>query len=153
MQFGPTAVRGFPVSGDGGRVEFRLARNAVVKQFQKGRLGRPDLCDAHPELLRAARNVGKAMDEVCPICDDARLVHVTYVFGPRLPPQGTCPATTAQLERLCRRAEPVACYVVEVCPECAWNHLVRMYPAGGRRRRAASQGRGTAGRGADRAGH
>lgn len=137
MQFGPTAVRGFPVSGDGGRVEFRLARNAVVKEFQRGRLGRPDLCDAHPELLRAARNVGRAMDETCPICTDEQLVHVTYVFGTRLPPQGTCPATTAELDRLCRRADPVACYVVEVCPACAWNHLVRMYPAGGRRRRAA----------------
>lgn len=151
MQLGPTAVRGFPLTGDGGRVEFRLARNAVVREFQRGRLGRPDLCDAHPELLRAARNVGAAMDEVCPICDDSQLVHVTYVFGARLPTQGRCPASATELERLCRRADPVACYVVEVCPSCAWNHLVRMYPAGGRRRRATADG-AAARRGADRGG-
>jgi Family of unknown function (DUF5318) len=124
------------VSGTGGRVEYRLARNAVVSEFQKGRLSRLDVCDAHPELLRAARNVGRAVDESCPVCEDATLVHVTYVFGPRLPPNGRCPGSAAELARLCRRNDEVACYVVEVCPECAWNHLARMYPAGGRHRTA-----------------
>lgn len=138
MQRGPLPAPGISVSGDGGRVEFRLARNAVIRAYQRGRLGRLDICDAHPELLRAARNIGHPTDERCPVCTDDDLVHVTYVFGARLPPNGRCPATTAELERLCRRVEPVACYVVEVCPECGWNHLVRMYPSGGRRRRARS---------------
>jgi hypothetical protein len=26
----------------------------------------------------------------------------------------------------------VLCYEVEVCPACAWHHLMRKYPAGGR---------------------
>lgn len=134
MDFSPSALRGVPVTGAGGRVEYRLARNAVISQFRKGRLSRIDVCDAHPELIRAARNIGTALDEACPICEAAELVHVTYVFGPRLPPQGRCPATAAELGRLSRRADEVACYVVEVCRECAWNHLVRMYPAGGRHR-------------------
>jgi len=137
MSFGPSALRGFPVTGTGGRVEYRLARNAVVSEFRKGRLSRLDVCDAHPELLRAARNVGVALPEDCPICEESPLVHVTYVFGPRLPPQGTCPGTATELARLCRRANEVVCYVVEVCPQCAWNHLARMYPAGGRHRTAA----------------
>ena len=134
MSFGPTALRGFTTTGAGGRVEYRLARNAVVKEFRKGRLSRLDVCDAHPELLRAARNVGTPLHEQCPICGEVELVHVTYVFGPRLPPQGTCPSSPTQLARLCRRADEVTCYVVEVCPGCAWNHLARMYPAGGRHR-------------------
>jgi len=125
------------VSGSGGRVEYRLARNAVVREYRKGRLSRHDVCDAHPELLRAARNVGTALGEDCPICVDAGLVFVTYVFGPRLPAHGLCPATPAELARVCRRSDEVACYVVEVCPACSWNHLVRMYPAGGRHRAAA----------------
>jgi hypothetical protein len=25
----------------------------------------------------------------------------------------------------------VACYVVEVCPACAWNHLTRVFHVGG----------------------
>lgn len=137
MSFGPTALRGFPITGNGGRVEYRLARNAVVSEYKKGRLSRLDVCDAHPELLRAARNVGSPLAEQCPICEEADLVQVTYVFGPRLPPNGTCPGTTKELDRLCRRAEEVACYVVEVCPQCSWNHLTRMYPAGGRHRARA----------------
>jgi hypothetical protein len=143
MSFGPSALRGFPVTGTGGRVEYRLARNAVVSEFRKGRLSRLDVCDAHPELLRAARNVGVALDEACPICEEASVVHVTYVFGSRLPPNGTCPSTATELARLQRRADEVACYVVEVCPQCSWNHLARMYPAGGRHRAAARRlGRG-----------
>jgi hypothetical protein len=138
MAFGPSALRGFSVSGAGGRVEYRLARNAVVKEFRKGRLSRLDVCDAHPELLRAARNVGVELPEDCPICEECQVVHVTYVFGPRLPPHGSCPATESELARLCRRTDEVACYVVEVCPGCAWNHLARMYPAGGRHRKSVS---------------
>lgn len=135
VSFGPSALRGFSVSGTGGRVEYKLARNAVVKEFKKGRLSRLDVCDAHPELLRAARNIGVAMPDDCPICEECKVVHVTYVFGPRLPAHGRCPATPAELARLCKGSAEVACYVVEVCPECSWNHLARMYPAGGRHRR------------------
>ncbi len=137
MSFGPTALRGFPATGGEGRVEYRLARNAVVSDFNKGRLSRLDVCDAHPELLRAARNVGVPREEECPICAEANLMHVTYVFGARLPAHGRCPATATELARLCRRTDEVACYVVEVCPLCAWNHLARTYPAGGRHRAAA----------------
>jgi hypothetical protein len=114
------------------RVEYRLLRNAVVRDVQRGRLGRQDVCDAHPELLRAARNVGRPRDERCPICESVDTVEVTYVFGSRLPPGGRCPSTVTELDRLRRRSDPVLCYDVEVCPECAWHHLTRKYPAGGR---------------------
>ncbi|HWW53370.1 MAG TPA: DUF5318 family protein, partial [Acidimicrobiales bacterium] len=65
MSFRPDALRGAPAErpGGDGQVSYRLARNAVVSQFQKGRLSRLDVCDAHPELLRAARNVGEATTE------------------------------------------------------------------------------------------
>ena len=119
-------------------MEYRLARNAVVREVQRGRLSRLDVCDAHPELLRAARNVGRSLGETCPICDEVEVVHVAYVFGARLPPQGRCPTTAAELDRLCRRREPVVCYVVEVCPGCGWNHLVRMFSAGGQAGRASA---------------
>jgi hypothetical protein len=66
----------------------------------------------------------------CPICEEAELVDVTFVFGSRLPPGGRCVASRAELTRYWRRKDPVACYVIEVCNGCRWNHLVRMYPAG-----------------------
>jgi hypothetical protein len=112
-------------------VEYRLVRNGVIRDVARGRTMKIDVCDAHPELLRAARNVGRPTKELCPICDECRLVKVTFVFGAKLPAGGRCPGTAAELKELCRRPEPVLCYEVEVCPECAWHHLMRKYPAGG----------------------
>ena len=104
----------------------------MVRDVRKGRLGTVDVCDAHPELLRAARNVGKPSGDDCPICESSGTVQVTYVFGAGLPAGGRCPGTAAELHRLQRRVDPVLCYDVEVCPACAWHHLTRKYPAGGR---------------------
>ena len=56
-------------------------------------------------------------------------------------PTAGVPTSATELSRLTRRADEVVCYVVEVCPDCAWNHLARMYPAGGRHRAAASAAR------------
>jgi hypothetical protein len=124
------ALEGVQTSPSGGRVEYLLARNAVIREFKKGRLSRNDVCDAHPELLRAARNLGAPLQDHCPVCEESGLVEVTFVFGSRLPPGGRCVATPAELARYWRRKDPVVCYVVEVCSLCAWNHLLRMYPAG-----------------------
>ena len=137
VSFRPEAIRGGGgTSGANGRrqngqVNYRLARNAVISEFKKGRLSRVDVCDAHPELARAAREVGTATTEVCPICEAADVVLVSYVFGPRLPPHGRCVTTARELHSLSRRATTNTCYVVEVCPECSWNHLARMYTLGG----------------------
>jgi hypothetical protein len=128
-QFPQSVPGGFPAA-PAGEVDFRLARNAVLSEFRKGRLGRNDVCDAHPELLRAARNVGQPTTDRCPICGKAQLVHVSYVFGPGLPPSGHTVSGAAELKRLARRARETACYVVEVCPQCAWNHLARAFPVG-----------------------
>jgi hypothetical protein len=127
----PTTSSGSSDARQPAIVEYRLVRNRLVRDVEKGRRTPEDVCDAHPELLRAARNVGRVTGEDCPICEGATTVEVTYVFGARLPPGGTCPGSRAELNRLRRRAEPVLCYEVEVCPACAWHHLMRKYPAGG----------------------
>ena len=116
-------------------VDFRLARNAVLADYRANRVMREEICDAHPELLRAAK-AGVVTTEECPVCEDDELVHVTYAFGPRLPPRGRCVDSAAEMRRLDQANDELSCYVVEVCPSCAWNHLVRRVPLGGRRRRA-----------------
>ncbi len=128
----PGAPRRAPGPSEEARVEYRLVRNAVVRDVRRGKLDRTDVCDAHPELLRAARNVGRPTGEQCPICEVAGTVEVTFVFGARLPPGGRCPGSATELNRLRRREEPVTCFAVEVCPDCAWHHLTRKYSAGGR---------------------
>lgn len=116
-------------------VDYRLARNAVLADFRGNRLTREDICDAHPELLRAAK-AGRRTDEECPVCADDDLVHVTYAFGPGLPARGRCVDNAKEMRRLDASGNELSCYVVEVCPTCSWNHLVRRVPLGGRRRRS-----------------
>src|SRR5580698_9952174 len=96
------------------QVEYRIVRNGLVNEVERGRVQKIDVCDAHPELLRAARNVGRPTKEVCPICDDGRLVMVTFVFGAKLPPGGRCPGSASELNALRRRPEPVLCFEVAV---------------------------------------
>ena len=123
-------------SADGAVVEFGLVRRALLAKLASGVVRREDICDAHPELLRAATNLGRASGERCPVCQSRELVEVTYVFGARLPAGGTCPTTRAELSKFERREEPVQCYAVEVCTACHFHHLARKWSAGGRRRRA-----------------
>ncbi len=120
-------------TADGAVVEFGLVRHALLAKVAAGLLRNEEICDAHPELLRAAKNLGRKTGETCPVCGDLELVEVTYVFGARLPAGGTCPSTRADLLKLERREDPVQCYAVEVCVGCSFHHLVRKWSAGGRR--------------------
>jgi hypothetical protein len=121
-----------------GVIDYRLARRALISEYRKGRLARHQVCDAHPELVRAARAVGDPTQVLCPICAETNLVLVTYVFGPRLPAFGRCISDRRELTQLGKRREELTAYVVEVCPECSWNHLARFFPMGGRSAKAAS---------------
>lgn len=122
-------------TADGAVVEFGLVRHALLAKLADGSLRHEDICDAHPELLRAAKNIGRTTGETCPVCSETELVEVTYVFGARLPAGGTCPTSRAELLKLERREDPVQCYAVEVCTGCSFHHLVRKWKAGDRRQR------------------
>ena len=108
-----------------GHVDYRLARASVLADYRGGVLDHSEVCDAHPELVRAAREVGRPIQGQCPICERSKLVHVTYVFGPRLPRHGRCISLRGELARLAKRPGTHVSYVVEVCQSCSWNHLVR----------------------------
>lgn len=128
MSFRPESIRG-TLTGPrlAGQVDYRLARNSVISEFRKGRLSRLDVCDAHPELLRAAANVGETSREDCPICEQQKVRLVSYVFGTRLPPSGKCISSKRELSRLTQGSGSLTCYVVEVCTSCSWNHLAHTF--------------------------
>lgn len=111
-------------------MDFRLVRRHLIAEYKRGRLSRIDVCDAHPELLRAAENLGEPVPEPCPICEGETLVHVSYVFGPRLPAYGRCVSKKSELSAFSRQLGEFVCYVVEVCGECRWNHLAKSYHLG-----------------------
>lgn len=111
-----------------GRIDYRMRRLAVLRDVRGGVTSPEDVCDAHPELLRAARYLGTASDQSCPICDATELTNVSYVFEgkrPRTPGGRAVPtdALAAQAERF----GDLSVYVVEVCPGCHWHHLVESY--------------------------
>lgn len=126
VSFGQGAIRGAPASGPG-EIDYRLARQSVISEFRKGRLAQHEVCDAHPELRRAARECSEPTSQRCPICEDADLVHVTYVFGPRLPAHGRCITSKGELRKMAQKRGEFAAYVIEVCPDCSWNHLARSF--------------------------
>lgn len=106
-------------------VDYALARRAVLRDLRTGRRERLDVCDAQPELLRAARNLGEPLETDCPVCGARRLVTVSYVYGDALRRvNGRCvaPGELAELEAT---YEEFSRYVVEVCVDCGWNHLRR----------------------------
>lgn len=106
-------------------VDYALARRAVLRDLRTGKRERLDVCDAQPELLRAARNLGEPVGADCPVCGSAHLVLVSYVFGDALRrANGRC-IDADELARLDAAHEEFARYVVEVCPDCHWNHLQR----------------------------
>lgn len=129
--FSAGALRG----AGGGVVDHRLARRHLINEFRRGRLRQDQVCDAHPELIRAARNVGSESRVVCPICQESPLRLVTYVFGPRLPSHGRCVSTAKEMAAINQRGDDLTAYVVEACVECRWHHLLRVLPVGAKRRR------------------
>ena len=108
-------------------VDYRLVRAHVLQRVLSGTRMADDVCDAHPELVRAGREVGTAANEPCPVCQGSELALVSYVFGPRLPAHGRCISYEAEIAKLARRKGRFTCYEVEVCPDCRWNHLLRSY--------------------------
>lgn len=121
---------GGPLPRSRGEVDYRLSRQRVLRQYEGGRLGKLDVCDAHPELMRAARAEGRPTQRPCPICEEHEVVLVSYAFGRGLPKGGAAVRSKADVARLARKAGEIACYVVEVCPSCAWNHLERAFSVG-----------------------
>ncbi len=112
----------------GGVVDHRLARRMLINQVRIGRLRRDEVCDAHPELIRAAANVGTETEAVCPICEKDNLRLVTYVFGHRLPAHGRCVSSSKELRELSVTGRDLRAYVVEACCGCRWHHLLRVVP-------------------------
>jgi hypothetical protein len=114
-----------------GVVEYGLAKKVLLAGLELGIVRREEVCDAHPELLRAAGYFGNARaDEPCPVCRVRSLREVAYVFSPALRGKSGRAWRRAELDRLKARRGVYRCFIVEVCTGCGWNHLVRSFYMG-----------------------
>lgn len=125
-------------------VDYSLARRAVLIAYKTGHVSRLEICDAHPDLLRAARYSGTQTTTPCPVCDGGPLLLVSYVFSDELPKRENGQVwSQGDIAPLLKHRE-VRLYTVEVCADCSWNHLLSQVTLGrGRARRTARKGRAT----------
>ncbi|MDT4937169.1 MAG: hypothetical protein QOG80_840 [Pseudonocardiales bacterium] len=121
-------------------VDYALQRRAVLTDIAFGRISRSDACDAHPYLLLAAQHYGEVSPASCPVCEKRHQRHVHYVYGDELGKAAGQAKSRAELAQLARQHEEFDVYVVEVCPDCGWNHLIRSFVLG----RPADQARSAA---------
>jgi hypothetical protein len=112
-----------------GVVDYTLAKRALLRDARMGVLGLTDLCDAHPELMRAARYVGEETRSDCPVCSREKLVLLAYVYGDTLKQENGRVWSIATGLRMAAAHPGSSCYVVEVCRGCQWNHLREAYSA------------------------
>lgn len=131
MGFNPSIVAKDAADGVG-TVDYRLQRRRTLREVREGVVAKNEVCDAHPELLRVARNSAPSTGADCPICEEHKLASITYVFGPRLPAGGKLALNQAELDRIATRSGTFASYQVEVCAGCGWNHLLRRQVLEGR---------------------
>ena len=117
-----------------GAIDYTLAKRALLRDARAGMLSASDLCDAHPELMRAARNVGEPTRTDCPVCGKDKLVLLAYVYGDGLKTDNGRVWSVDTGLRMAVAYPGACCYVVEVCRTCQWNHLHEALTA----RRAAS---------------
>ena len=112
-----------------GVIDYTLAKRAHLRDARIGLESYNDLCDAHPELMRAAKHVGEPSRRDCPFCRNAKLKLVTYVYGERLR-ENNGRVWPLDVGLSMAADEPGSwCYVVEVCTECQWNHLHEAFVA------------------------
>jgi hypothetical protein len=111
-------------------IDYSLARRATLVSLFRGQTTSTDVCDAHPYLLRAAKHHGEPTEDICPVCRRESLTHVTYTYGDALGPYNGRIKATRELAQMETEIHEFTVYVVEVCQNCAWNHLITSYVLG-----------------------
>jgi hypothetical protein len=142
-------------------VDYALVRQATLHDLRSGYVTTTDVCDPHPDLIRAALHHGEPSSRSCPVCRggesraghrlDPRLginggpglpgagglVFLRYAYGDELGQFSGRIRSQEELAEMSADAGDVKVYVVEVCIACGWNHLVASYVVGdGHPRRA-----------------
>jgi hypothetical protein len=112
-----------------GVVDYTLAKRALLREFRRGLLSRGEICDAHPELIRAARYLGAEARRPCPVCRSHELRLLAYVYADGMKQDNGRAFQVAEALALAAGQRGGACYVVEVCTGCSWNHLAEAHMA------------------------
>jgi hypothetical protein len=110
-------------------IDYTLAKRALLRDARVGLQSVNDLCDAHPELMRAAKHVGEPTRNDCPVCGKDKLVLLAYVYGDRLKADNGRVWSIDTGLKIAATHPGAYCYVVEVCRVCQWNYLREAFTA------------------------
>lgn len=119
-------------------VSYALQRRATLEALRRSvrTLTPSDACDADPMLIRAALHHGTLSGVDCPVCSGTKMHTLNYVFGDQLGQYSGRIKSAAELDEMENEFGEFKVYVVEVCPDCGWNHLIESYVLGdGKKRR------------------
>ena len=111
-------------------VDYSLQKRALLRDVHSGRVATYEVCDASPYLKSAARFHGEPTEERCPVCRLENLTYVHYIYGDELKQSAGQARRLAELSVLAMTLREFQVFVVEICPSCAWNHLVEQYLLG-----------------------
>lgn len=118
-------------------IDYRLAKRAVVRRLQDGELSIEQVCDAHPELVRASTHMGTRTGRACPVCAMAEpgdvnwtpepptVLETTWLYGDSLRQKnGHLVEDPLDLAEYEQRFASFMAWTVECCVVCRWNHLI-----------------------------
>jgi len=111
-------------------VDHALERRALLRELYGGRRSAGEVCDASPFLLRAAKEWGLRTRRPCPVCREAPLWEISWVYGDALGDGNGTARSQRGVQLLARSRPAFTVYEVEVCQRCSWNHLLRTYCTG-----------------------
>lgn len=119
-------------------ISHALQRRATLEALRRPQLSldAPPACDADPRLVSAAQHHGEPAETECPVCAGDNMVTLRFIFGDQLGQYSGRIKSTDELDELENQFGEFTVRVVEVCPDCRWNHLITTYVLGdGRKRR------------------
>ncbi|SDS69398.1 hypothetical protein SAMN04489812_2703 [Microlunatus soli] len=113
-------------------IDYALQRRSTLQAMRQPvrNLASADACDADPMLIRAAKHHGEPTDDSCPICSKDDMVHLHYTFGDQLGQYSGRIKRLSELDEMQGRFGEFKVVVVEVCPDCGWNHMITSYLLG-----------------------
>lgn len=112
------------------QVDHSINRRRALSQLFLTATGASDALDPHPDLVRAAKHHGVSAAQPCPWCRSRELVHLRYVYSDELGPFSGRLKTERELDQMAHQFGFLDVYLVEVCVDCGWNHLLVTYTLG-----------------------
>ena len=120
-------IRLSPVKSKRAYIDYSLEKRATLMGVFRGTI---DACDADPYLMRAAKFHGVKANRNCPVCKKDKLVELRYTFGDQLGQYSGRIKTLDELIEMESEFGEFRVYLVEVCRDCMWNHLVHSFVLG-----------------------